>query len=170
MEPHSIFFHHKYYMKTIDTIYLDMDGVLVDFRGGCEKLSAIEGFKVDWETVHSEGPEFWSNLDWTKEGKRFYYWLEKYCDENDIELCILSSVNYDDGITGKLEWLRNNCRIPSKNIYIVKTGKDKAKYASEKSLLIDDYGKNIKSFIMAGGKGIKFDSAGQVRQELLKLG
>lgn len=156
-------------MKNIDTIYLDMDGVIVDFRKGCEELNAIEGYKVDWETIHANGAEFWATLDWTKEGERFYYWLEKFCDEQGIDLCILSAVNYDDGVYGKLEWLKNHCRIPQKNIYIVKNGKAKAKYANETSLLIDDFGKNIEQFVLAGGKGIKFKSAGQTRQELLKL-
>lgn len=153
----------------IDTIYLDMDGCIVDFRKGCEELKAIDGYNVDWETIHAAGPEFWENLTWTKEGERFYYWLEKFCDEQGIELCILSHVSYEDGIVGKLNWLQRNCRIPNKNIYIVKTGSDKAKYATDTSLLIDDYGKNVEAFIMAGGKAIKFKSAGQVRQDLLSL-
>ncbi|MBO7691326.1 MAG: hypothetical protein J6T10_01670 [Methanobrevibacter sp.] len=156
-------------MKGIDTIYLDMDGCIVDFRKGCEELDAIEGYKVDWEKVHANGIDFWANLPWTPEGERFYKWLEKYCDEQGIDLCILSQVNYDEGVQGKYEWLMNNTRVPNKNIYIVKTGKAKAKYASNSSLLIDDFGKNIESFVMAGGKGIKFESPGQVRQELMKL-
>lgn len=154
----------------IDTIYCDLDGVLVDFRGGCKELEAINGYNVDWEKVHDAGIDFWANLNWTKEGERFYKWLEKFCDEEGIDLCILSQVSYNDGVFGKLEWIRNNMpKMPNKNIYIVKKGKDKAKYANEKSVLIDDFGKNIETFIMGGGKAIKFKSAGQVRQELIKL-
>ncbi len=157
-------------MRTkIDTIYCDMDGVLVDFRKGCEALNAIEGYVVDWPVVHAAGAEFWAELPWTPEGERFYYWLEKFCDQQGIELCILSQVTYEDGVQGKLEWLRNNCRVPNKNIYIVKKGSDKAKFANDTSLLIDDFGKNIEAFVMAGGKAIKFKSAGQARQELLGL-
>lgn len=144
-------------------------GVITDFRGACKELSAIEHYKVDWEKVHAAGIDFWAYMKWTEEGERFYYWLEKFCDERGIELCILSQVTYDDGVNGKLEWLRNNCRIPNKNIYIVKSGKDKAKFAAPKSLLIDDFGKNIEAFIMAGGKGIKFENPGQTRQALLNL-
>ena len=159
-------------MKTknkIDTIYLDMDGVLVDFRQGCQELDAIEGYKVDWAKVHSAGIDFWANLPWTFEGERFYKWLEKFCDEEGIDLCILSQVNYDDGVNGKIEWLMANTKVPNKNIYIVKNGKAKAKYANEHSLLIDDFGKNIEHFIMAGGFGLKYESAGQARQALLEM-
>lgn len=154
----------------IDTIYLDMDGVIVDFLAGCKSINAWDGgYKVDWPKIHAAGPEFWADLPWTKEGEKFYFWLEKYCDEQGIELCILSQVGYQDGVTGKLEWLRNNCRVPNKNIYIVAKGKDKAKFANDTSLLIDDFGKNIESFIMAGGKAIKFKSAGQTKDDLLGL-
>jgi hypothetical protein len=62
-----------------------------------------------------------------------------------------------------------NTKVPNKNIYIVKTGKAKAKYANNQSLLIDDFGKNIESFVLAGGFGIKFESPGQARQALLDL-
>ena len=92
----------------IDTIYLDMDGVIVDFLSGCKSINAWDGgYKVDWPKIHAAGPEFWADLPWTKEGEKFYYWLEKFCDEQGIELCILSQVGYQDGVTGKLEWLRN---------------------------------------------------------------
>ena len=107
----------------IDTIYCDLDGVLVDFRGGCKELNAINGYNVDWEKVHDAGIDFWANLNWTKEGERFYKWLEKFCDEEGIDLCILSQVSYNDGVFGKLEWIRNNMpKMPNKNIYFVKKG------------------------------------------------
>jgi hypothetical protein len=89
--------------------------------------------------------------------------------DEGIDLCILSQVNYNDGVNGKIEWLMANTKIPNKNIYIVKTGKAKAKYANNQSLLIDDFGKNIESFVLAGGFGIKFESPGQARQALLEL-
>lgn len=155
--------------KKITTIYLDMDGVLTDFRGACQEIDAIEHYKVDWEKVHAAGIDFWSNMPWTKEGERFYKWLEKFCDEEGIDLCILSQVNYSDGVNGKIEWLMSNTKIPNKNIYIVKNGKSKAKFANDSSLLIDDFGKNIEAFVLAGGLGIKFESPGQCRQAIFEL-
>lgn len=155
--------------KNINTIYLDMDGVICDFCGACKDIDAIEHYKVDWEKVHSAGIDFWANMAWTNEGQKFYKWLEKFCDEEGIDLCILSQVNYSDGVNGKIEWLMANTKVPNKNIYIVKTGKAKAKYANNQSLLIDDFGKNIEAFVLAGGFGIKFESPGQVKQALLDL-
>lgn len=162
---------YKYYMRTnkIDTIYLDMDGVICDFCGACADIDAIEHYKVDWEKVHAAGIDFWANMKWTKEGERFYKWLEKFCDEEGIDLCILSQVNYNEGVNGKIEWLMANTKVPNKNIYIVKTGKAKSKFANSSSLLIDDFGKNIESFVLAGGVGVKFESPGQCRQALLQI-
>lgn len=168
----GFFLYYKYSMrnsKNINTIYLDMDGVICDFCGACKDIDAIEHYKVDWEKVHSAGIDFWANMAWTNEGQKFYKWLEKFCDEEGIDLCILSQVNYSDGVNGKIEWLMANTKVPNKNIYIVKTGKAKAKYANNQSLLIDDFGKNIESFVLAGGFGIKFESPGQARQALLDL-
>lgn len=155
--------------EKIDTIYCDMDGVLVDFRAGCEEIGAIDGTFVDWQKVHEYGSDFWANLPWTKEGEHFYKWLNKYCKEQNIDLCILSQVNYEDGANGKMEWLMNNTRVPHKNIYIVGTNKSKTKFATNGSLLIDDYSKNVEAFIVAGGQAIKFNNPAQVRNELLML-
>ena len=155
--------------NNIDTIYLDLDGVICDFRKGCERLGAIEGYVVDWEKVHAEGSLFWAELEWTEDGQKFYNWLERFCDEQGIDLCILSQVAYQDGIDGKYEWLRNNTRIPNKNIYIVKTGKAKSKFACPNALLIDDFGKNVEHFILGGGKAIKFNNAKQAKTDILDV-
>ena len=95
----------------INTIYCDMDGVLVDFRKGCEDLDAIEGTRVDWDTVHKLGPDFWADLDWTADGKEFIDWLVKFCKDCSIDLCILSAVNYSDGVKGKQIWIDE--KVPS---------------------------------------------------------
>ena len=108
-------------------------------------------------------------MKWTEEGEKFYRWMEKFCDEEGIDLCILTAVNFADGIDGKIEWLLANTKVPNKNIYIVKNGKAKAKFATKDSLLIDDFGKNIEWFILAGGQGIKYKSAQQVKNDLLDL-
>lgn len=154
----------------IKTIFCDMDGVIVDFRKGCEDLDAIEGTKVDWAEVHKIGPNFWADLDWTKDGQEFIKWLISFCKECSIDLCILSAVNYDDGVKGKQIWLDE--KIPSiskQNRYFVRFGKDKYKYASKNALLIDDYGKNIEGFIMAGGQGVKFKNFQQAKEEIITL-
>ena len=70
----------------ITTIYLDMDGVIVDFRKQCEKYKCIEGTKIDWSIIHKAGPEFWEECPWTESGESFYKWLDRFCKEEDISV------------------------------------------------------------------------------------
>lgn len=153
----------------INTIFLDMDGVIADFRKGCENLNAIQGTKVDWEIVHKAGSDFWANLDWCEGGQKFYKWLVKFCKEQNIDLCILSAINYDAGMQGKQDWLDKNCpEIPRQNRYFSTFGKEKVKYANKTSLLIDDFGKNIERFIMAGGQGIVYTDPTDAMNKVLE--
>lgn len=155
---------------SIKTVFLDMDGVLTNFRRGCEKADAIHGTKVDWDKIHKLGKTFWAELEWLDGSKEFYKWLVNYCKEQKLDLCILSAVNYSDGVAGKHEWLDKNCPdIPKQNRYIVNFGRQKNRYASETAVLIDDFGKNIESFIMANGRGVKFDTPMQTKEDLTRL-
>ena len=155
---------------SIKTVYLDMDGVLTNFRKGCEDQQAIEGVKVDWPKIHKLGPAFWADLEWLDGSEQFYKWLVKYCKEQKLDLCILSAINYQDGVAGKNEWLDKHCpEIPRQNRYFVNFGKQKNRYASETCMLIDDYGKNIEAFIMAGGRGVKYQSPAQAREDITRL-
>jgi len=155
---------------SIKTIYLDMDGVLTDFRRGCEDQDAIQGTKVDWPKIHKLGAGFWADLEWLEGSEAFYKWLVNYCKEQKLDLCILSAVNYSEGVAGKQAWLDKHCpEIPKQNRYFVNFGKLKNKYASETAALIDDFGKNIEAFIMASGRGIKFENPTQAKEEVTRL-
>ena len=109
----------------INKIFLDMDGVIVNFRGQCEKYECINGNKVNWETVHRGGTEFWEEMEWLPEGKELYQWILKLCKQENIDLFILTSVNFTDGKIGKLNWLKNNTKIDKHHIIITNLGKKK---------------------------------------------
>ena len=142
----------------IENIYLDMDGVLCDFANEAaeKKYLNLKTRKVNWRLLNTEGEKFWENLKWIDEGKKLYKYLYKYCLGHDINLCILSSIGNEKGRNGKKTWIKNNLKINPLNIYFVVHGADKAKYAVENSVLIDDYGKNVDIFIRSGGNAIKF--------------
>ena len=74
----------------INKIFLDMDGVIVNFRGQCEKYECINGNKVNWEVVHQGGPEFWEEMEWLPEGKELYEWILKLCEQENIDLFIIN--------------------------------------------------------------------------------
>lgn len=155
---------------SIKTVYLDMDGVLTDFKKGAEEAEAISGTKVDWERIHELGSKFWENLEWLAGGEEFYKWILKHAKDMGWDLCVLSAVNYEAGVKGKQEWLDAHCpEIPKQNRYFVNFGKQKNRYADETCLLIDDYGKNIEKFIMANGKAVKYNNPKQAKEDISRF-
>lgn len=155
----------------IKTIFLDMDGVLVDFTNAAVEANCLDlkNRKVDWNILNALGPKFWEDLEWLNEGKKLYEFLVEFCKEHDIDLCILSAVGRTSGKEGKKLWLKKwNVKINPMNVYIVNRGTDKAKFADPESLLIDDYSKNINEFIQAGGEGVKFKNNAQETIDKIK--
>lgn len=153
----------------IDKIFLDMDGVIVNFRGQCEKYECINGNKVNWEVIHQAGPEFWEEIEWLPEGKELYQWILKLCEQENIDLFILTAVHFTDGKIGKLNWLKNNTKIDRHHIVITNTGNEKAYYADQNSVLIDDYRKNCEAFAAGGGQFIKYETPRQTKDDLVAL-
>lgn len=144
----------------IKTIYLDMDGVLCDFKSAVVDKNIYNPTKntINWDLLKSLGSEFWTNLQWIREGQRLYAWLFKFCIEQKITLCILSSIGFREGKVGKQQWIEDHITINPMCIYFVDRNTDKINFADETSLLIDDYGKNVAKFIQAGGQAIKFNN------------
>lgn len=146
-----------------------MDGVIVNFRGQCEKFNCIKRNDVNWDIVKGGGSEFWENMEWLPEGKEFFTWLIKICEEENIDLYILSAVNYDAGKVGKINWLKQNTNINKHHIILTDTGEEKSYYADQDSVLIDDFKKNCENFTQAGGKAIKYETPNMAQDELLIL-
>ncbi len=158
-------------MKNKDYIlYLDMDGVLVDFDGGYKKLSKgktiketteDEGEKSAREKYLAAGVDWWANLDWIQGGKEVWNASEKLFER----VCILSSAGTSDPIRGKMVtegkmlWLSKN--IPSmkhSNVFIVFGKHLKPNYATKNSILVDDVWVTIDRWNKQGGFGILHDS------------
>lgn len=156
----------------VKTIFLDVDGVLADFRKQCENHSCIKGNKVNWDVIRSAGSKFWEEIEWTAEGKAFFKWIKDICNQEDIELFILTAVHGQDAKVGRLNWLKTNIGLDKHHLIIVNTGKEKAYYAQPDALLIDDFGKNCNAFTEAGGQAVKFmamDQAKNAIEEILVL-
>lgn len=142
----------------IDTVYLDMDGVIVNCLEGLNKYNAlnVETNKVDWKILDGLGRKFWVELDWLPQGKLFYTKLSKLCNEQGIDLCILSAIPTEEGKDGKRIWLKEHTNIPSLNIHFVDKARLKKNFADEHALLIDDLKMNCDQFIEAGGNAILY--------------
>lgn len=142
----------------LTTIFLDMDGVIVDLYKGCKNVGIIkQNGSLDRESLLSQDSYFWAGLDWTPNGKALYESLVEFCEKHTIALCILTKCCNKDTVVGKKSWLNSNTSIKPINQYFV-TGKSlKSVYATETSVLIDDYQKNIDDFVNAGGHALKYD-------------
>ncbi|MCA9013750.1 MAG: hypothetical protein KDA77_00330 [Planctomycetaceae bacterium] len=157
----------------IDQIYLDMDGVLVDWFGGVCRLYErnkdyaedhwpiggatecalqIDGDKM-WEHIDLGGIHWWANLKpfpWVGE------LLSLFSGRVD-QLSILSSpANSAYAATGKILWIKQHVPGLADRVHLTA---DKHLLAREGALLIDDNDENCRNFIEAGGQAIVFPQA-----------
>lgn len=153
-------------MKNIK-IYVDLDGVLVDFTKGYHELTGIDisGQFHDsgefWEPIDDAGYDFWVNLKWTNDGKKLWNYIKKYNPE------ILSSPSRkDESRVAKHDWVKKE--LPGTHL-ILRSPSNKKEFANENSILIDDRNSNIKDWNNAGGIGILHTSAEDTIKELKKL-
>lgn len=153
----------------IKTVFLDMDGVLTDFRKRCGEYNCIKGKKVDWPIIKTAGSKFWEEMEWTAEGKEFFKWIKNVCREEELELFICSSVKASDAKAGRLNWLKKNTDIDRHHIILVNHGDEKAYYATPEALLIDDYRQNCEKFYSAGGQAIQFKAMDQAKNAIEEL-
>jgi 5'(3')-deoxyribonucleotidase len=149
-------------------IFLDLDGVLVDFIGAALRLHSREDFfetpsnrglwdieelvagskRKFWAPL--DGPKFWSSLEKLPESDQIVHWCaEKVGEENVAILTTPSSSPYC--IPGKQQWLRKYYpQFSSRTIF---TGA-KEFLAAPGKFLVDDRDLNVEKFNKAGGTGI----------------
>ena len=173
---------------SLPTIYCDMDGVLVDFEAGLEKMFAIPDTRTDlnpmraagysnakewlkapmsadkWEPVQNYGL-FWPTLPWKKDGKKLWSYIKKFKPQ------ILSAYSPFDKNSrlGKTKWIQRNLGLTdASKIHLVRRSEKKV-YANG-NVLIDDYGRNIKEWKKNKGIPVKHKSASETISQLRKLG
>lgn len=145
-----------------------MDGVIVNFDKGYEKLTGIDvtgEFRSDpdfWNPINNEGVDFWENLEWTSDGKTLWKYIEKY---NPIILSAPS--NRDESRVGKQLWVKRE--LPGVQLFL-RYAKYKIDFATPRSVLIDDRLPNIEDWVNAGGIGIHHTSTESTIHHLKKIG
>jgi 5'(3')-deoxyribonucleotidase len=141
-------------IKKLKTIYLDMDGVLVDFVGGVFKRYDIDPseqanikswdffaeYDIDeqhfWNTVAAR-VGFWRDLEPYPYAKAVFNMCHKYAEE--VKIC--TSCGCPAAASGKNDWIKEHLGLASKDvIHIV----DKWRLAyMPKTILIDDSEVNL---------------------------
>ena len=147
----------------IKTVFLDMDGVLVDFVSSINKCMGIpentvalirnwwEKYDVSFEQINNYCTiDFWQNLTWLSDGKEILSAvLDKFPQSN---IFLLTTPMPNSGSwTGKFKWVQKHLPLFTKQLIVTTT--PKTLFADPDILLIDDYDKNIEEFIIAGGRG-----------------
>lgn len=148
-------------------LYLDMDGVLVNFDKGYYQLtgtSAEIAYKKDKTAASNAfleaGPNFWLGLEWTPGGP------EVWAEANNMfdNVYILSSMGTSDlnrgkaVEAGKKDWIKKFIPgFPLEKVLVVAGRHLKQGYARPNSILVDDMEETIQQWNAKGGIGIHHD-------------
>lgn len=151
------------------SIYLDMDGVLTDFRSqvyslGYGTVSELESEGADhlWKVIASQGEGFWAEMPWMPDGKKLWEEVKKY---NPTILSAPAPMKASS--EGKRKWIKKNLGPSIKYIFI--RARDKHLYAKHRSILIDDDIRNITEWRQKGGIAIHHKDADTTIKKLRSI-
>jgi hypothetical protein len=171
------------------TLFVDMDGVLVDFEKGYEQLTGVsiqqsneQGKNKFWDLYRDSleqknipEKDYWSSLSWMSDGQTLWDYVKSY----NPYVLTAPSVNFDlpreqrytrefnQSIQGKLDWVQRLDNM--KNVYF-KAARFKPQMAGPNKILIDDRKDTIDAWNAAGGIGILHTSTANTIEQLEKLG
>jgi hypothetical protein len=160
------------------TIYCDMDGVLTDFETQfdhyygvkAQEFSREKGPIIMKKAVDDVGLDFWAKMPLFPGALQLWSYISKY---QPIILSSPSTFKYAK--EGKDIWIANNLKpAPSEIIYKQTGHKEEAikglpESEIRKSILIDDYYRNLAPWKEIGGIGITHKSAEQTINILKKF-
>lgn len=151
------------------TLYLDLDGVLVDFELKAHEIT-LNHFKElttgnMWSAIahyNNNVEPFFENLPKTKGADE----LVEFATSNFKIVKILSATGTTpkDAARQKRTWGYKN--YPNVPVITVTSSSEKAIYANPRSILVDDRNKSIGPWRKAGGVGILFLDNDQTISEL----
>lgn len=148
--------------KVLDTIIFDLDGVLANFHKaalalwdlpeeachGNDSLPDVIGCSntVFWAKIQES---FWSGLELTHDAGHLIRIAQKYVDTNQIFFATSPSRSAG-ACSGKMLWVQKYFPEFERRTMI---GAPKFLMGRSRSLLIDDWEKNLRPFREAGGQG-----------------
>lgn len=159
-------------------VFLDMDGVLTDFTGACEKLNErmMLWYAADrerfWKHITAAGTVFWSDMSWMAGGRELHGFLKS----SGLHPTILSALPSPDrkiaminARKGKMEWLKKELGTPYANDAILCFRPEKALQSGTSRILIDDNSNNTREWEEAGGTAILHRNADRTIRCLGKI-
>ncbi|TDW19954.1 deoxypyrimidine-specific 5' nucleotidase type C protein (NT5C) [Breznakia blatticola] len=145
-EDHIMYLHETFGYEEPTRIFVDIDGVLAKFN------NHLESFDI----LYQEG--YFENL---APQQTMIDTVNELRSLDHSNIYILSSVlDSPYAIPEKLTWIEKHLpNFPRENIIFSEYGKSKTEFIpgqiGEKDILVDDYTKNLKEWVDAGGNGIK---------------
>lgn len=160
-------------------LFLDMDGVLVNWFEGAHKIHGKpwspgddtpsgwrytygpegwnfhdeEHFNVTYENLfNGMHREFWANLNWHADGPA----ILGMCEEAfPGDVVLLTAPHLQDGVMdGRLEWIERNAPEYKRKVLIGYCKDAIAAVGQENAILVDDWDRNINNWRKAGGMGL----------------
>jgi 5'(3')-deoxyribonucleotidase len=138
-------------MENKPIIFCDIDGCVADFAKGYRQAFNRDAYKDDKFTVKQfvmQQPNFFRNLPVIEKGREL---VELLNDNYKVVFLTTPMDELPECRRDKIEWIRENFGLK----YDILFSHNKADYVvDEKSILIDDYDKNLKEWADAGGTAI----------------
>jgi hypothetical protein len=167
----------KYFINekiTTKKIFVDLDGVLCDFIAAANELFNVKNFaqwndmkKTHWKKIVDEGPDFWSNMSWTNDGKKLWDYVVK--NYNNVQILSAKPIDNGESELGKKLWIRKNLGSSYAANAIICYGVEKQNYADFNNILIDDSDRNIRQWINKNGIGILHKNTNNTIKQLENL-
>lgn len=180
----------RFDLPTIDTIYLDMDGPLVDdfdmFAGLDTTVKNMEDHITKLKIFGLKQAYLFPLIEEAIVKNRFLtakptnfvevlrllllpYWKEKGINVEILSSTMKENPNRQSLIDQKTKWLKAN-GFDHLKANLVEGSLCKQEYARPGALLIDDYDRTIGQFIKAGGYAIQYTNLNEVMQKLRLIG
>lgn len=145
----------------MNTLYLDMDGVVADFDEYAYRMLGVgpsQGIYPNdkWQQLRTNG-RLYRDLKKTSYADELVFQCSVFAKRNNFELKFLTAVPKNNDIPwafyDKVKWIENNGygTIP---VMFGPYSKDKHLHCKRGDILIDDRTSNIEEWIAAGGYGI----------------
>ncbi len=164
-------------------IFVDLDGVLVDFISAALECHGATIARDDWPPAEWSVPkilgisksEFWRKID--DLGHTFWADLQPYAWKDPL-IAAVSSIDSRWTIAtapsmnpacphGKILWMRKHLPKESNRDFMrFMIGRDKHALAGPSAILIDDSDEKINDFTAAGGIGILFPQPWNTRHDI----
>lgn len=159
-------------------VYLDVDGVLADFIGQCERYfdrRLEDGKRADWyfyrawgmtdasfwKEVENFGFSFWAEMPVLESGRAMLKVLNSF--GRQIDVCLLTAVApIPSAMAGRMSWVRRNFPQFVQRMIVCPT-KLKTRLAAPGRVLIDDCQDTVENWKLLGGKALLWPGPANAR-------